>query len=142
MGLFAALVLEAGSALAALRVSAPRSSARTAAALRISHAAGLALLLLLVLSGASLVTDLKAGAGSRYFEDFGPRLTKKLVAGFGLVNLVSWNAFGPGMKLVRMSTGVIPWDGGRFRSNAIRSALVALASLVLALYAASFFSFR
>ena len=69
--------------------------------IKIVHPISLALLGLLIMTGASMLTDLKIALGGRYFSHLFATLGPKLLVVFVLALLNTYQFFGPGLCLTR-----------------------------------------
>jgi uncharacterized membrane protein len=85
---------------------ARRTLESIAQVVRVVHPISLASLGLLILSGAAMLTDLKAALGDRYFGQLFSTLGPKLLLVFILALLNSYQFFGLGLRLTRSAAEV------------------------------------
>ena len=71
--------------------------------LRIYNPVQIGLLGVLTLTGASMITDLKALHGAAYTQEFGAALAVKLLLAFFVIMLGTWQCMGIAHRFVRLS---------------------------------------
>ena len=71
--------------------------------LRIYNPVQIGLLGILTLTGASMITDLKALHGAAYTQEFGAALAVKLLLAFFVIMLGTWQCMGIAHRFVRLS---------------------------------------
>lgn len=138
-----------GSTLAVALISVPaaraagdgRSALRAiAAAMRIYDPLSIAMLGVMVMTGAFMLTAYKSALRAAFFEQIGRPLAWKLLFAFLLVNLGAYIAFGIGHRLVRIldseQTVEDAWLEsmlGRLRKSAVVAVLLAALTAWIAL---------
>ena len=71
--------------------------------LRVYNPVQIGLLGILTLTGASMITDLKALHGTAYTQEFGAALAVKLLLAFFVIMLGTWQCMGIAHRFVRLS---------------------------------------
>lgn len=135
-GLF--LGATAGIALYAVPVAARRSTGfeRRAAlvrAFRVYDPLAIALLGIMVMTGAWSITGLKGSLGTAYATDFAPWLARKLGLAFLVIMAGTWLTFGLGHRLVRQAEWDEPIDDARMASLLARIRGAAWTTVLLTL---------
>ena len=112
-----AFAVYTGSTLSIVLISVPQARAQDgaeaklrtiAAAMRVYDPLTIAVLGILVMTGAFHLTGYKAAMGASYFEQLGGPLAWKLFFAFLLINVGAYVAFGIGHRLVR----TLDWGDG------------------------------
>lgn len=112
-----AFAVYTGSTLTIVLISVPQARAQEgadaklrmiAAAMRVYDPLSIAVLGILVMTGAFHLTGYKAAMGASYFEQLGGPLAWKLFFAFLLINVGAYVAFGIGHRLVR----TLDWGDG------------------------------
>lgn len=117
---------------AARRVSDPQARlARAAAAMKLYDPFSIAVLGVIVMTGAFALTDYKDALRERFFAEMGAYLMWKLSASFALILLGSYLAFGLGNRLVSASERDAPPHGAWVDSMMTRIQVTAVVLLLL-----------
>lgn len=106
--------------------------------LRIYNPVQIGLLGILTLTGASMITDLKALHGTAYTQEFGAALAVKLLLAFFVIMLGTWQCMGIAHRFVRLSEspeGVTPEGADALLRKLDRSSVVMLAFLAVTVWA-------
>ena len=106
--------------------------------LRIYNPVQIGLLGILTLTGASLITDLKALHGASYAQEFGAALAIKLLLAFFVIMLGTWQCMGIAHRFVRLHEspeGVTPEGADAVLRKLDRSSIVMLVFLAATVWA-------
>lgn len=135
-----ALVAYAAATLMILVYAIPRARAQSDPAMRLAAAAGamklydpfsIAVLGVMVMTGAFALTGIKDALRERFFEQMGVALTWKLFFTFLLIIVAAYLAFGLGNRLVGAATDSLPKDPQWVASVLRRIQMVAALALIL-----------
>jgi len=108
---------------------------RLAAGFRILNPAAIGALGVLLVTGASRLTDIKATLGPAFFAQVGRPLAVKLTLAFFVINVATYVAFGCGLRLVRAEQGDLPIDAPWQRRMLVRVGVATCIALALTLAA-------